>query len=221
MENHVSIISFSVYGANPMYTVGMLRNIELAETIYPGWHVNVYHDMSVPQKYIDVYKKYDHVTTVDMTDSGLPGMFWRFTTQAEVFLSRDADSRLSFREKYAVDEWLYSGKKFHVMRDHVAHNHITVPGGMFGIRQVPNTQSVNMSQTINTWLNQNTNIDAYGQDQIFLKGLYGYYKSDGNIMIHDSIGAYGDDSIPFPTHLAPGYRFVGEVFDENECRRAE
>ena len=50
------------------------------------------------------------------------GMFWRFAAiddhDVEVMLSRDTDSRLTLREKAAVDDWLSSGKLFHVMRDH-------------------------------------------------------------------------------------------------------
>lgn len=50
----------------------------------------------------------------------------------DVWISRDCDSRLSHREKNAVDEWLASGKTAHVMRD--SHNHCyEIMAGMFGI----------------------------------------------------------------------------------------
>ena len=38
------------------------------------------------------------------------------------YLMRNLDSRLSIREKLAVDEWVSSGKRFHVMRDHPSHS---------------------------------------------------------------------------------------------------
>ena len=50
----------------------------------------------------------------------------------EFWISRDADSRLSWREKNAVDEWLVSGKTAHLMRDSVNHVY-TMMAGMFGI----------------------------------------------------------------------------------------
>ena len=215
------IISFSVYGDNPKYTIGILRNIELADIIYPGWWVYIYHDSSVPKENIELYNQFDYVKTVDMTGSEYPGMFWRFLVEDDVFISRDADSRLSLREKYAVDEWLYSGKRFHVLRDHPAHSSIAVPGGMWGIKRINPGQNVNMQMTIQTWLKNNTGTDAYGQDQIFLQGLYMYHKQQNDIMVHDSLGTFDDISIPFPTKLAPSYHFIGEVFDENDLPRPD
>jgi len=215
------VISFSVYGDHPKYTVGMLRNIELADIIYHGWLVYIYHDSSVPKEHIELYNQFGYVKTVDMTGSEVPGMFWRFLVEDEVFISRDADSRLSLREKYAVDEWLYSGKRFHVCRDHPAHNPIAVPGGMWGLRRIHPGQNINMDMTIRTWLKNNTGTDAYGQDQLFLRGLYAYHKEQKDIMVHDSIGQYGDESLPFPVRLDKKYHFVGEVWDENDNRRQD
>ena len=48
---------------------------------------------------------------------------------------RDTDSRLGIREKLAVDEWLDSGKKLHIMRDHPYHR-VPMLGGMWGCRPV-------------------------------------------------------------------------------------
>jgi hypothetical protein len=42
-------------------------------------------------------------------------------------------SRISLREKCAVDEWLASGKGLHSMRDHPAHKQ-PIMAGMFGLR---------------------------------------------------------------------------------------
>ena len=50
----------------------------------------------------------------------------------KVWISRDCDSRLSWRERAAVDEWLETDKACHLMRD--SHNHsYTMMAGMFGI----------------------------------------------------------------------------------------
>ena len=50
---------------------------------------------------------------------------WRFLPLGDptvsMFAVRDSDSRLSFREKAAVDEWINSTLPFHAMRDHPAH----------------------------------------------------------------------------------------------------
>ncbi|HPC77997.1 MAG TPA: hypothetical protein PK811_06665, partial [bacterium] len=44
---------------------------------------------------------------------------------------RDTDSRLNPREADAVEEWIESGKSFHIMRDHPQHN-VPICGGMWG-----------------------------------------------------------------------------------------
>ena len=48
------------------------------------------------------------------------------------FIIRDADSRLSRRDFCAVEEWLKSGKMFHVLRDHPSHSNFPISGGLWG-----------------------------------------------------------------------------------------
>ncbi|MEO0416362.1 MAG: tetratricopeptide repeat protein, partial [Verrucomicrobiota bacterium] len=43
-----NVISFSLWGKNPRYLTGAIRNAELIPDIYPGWTMVVYHDSSVP-----------------------------------------------------------------------------------------------------------------------------------------------------------------------------
>ena len=63
-------------------------------------------------------------------------MFWRFfpldDPTVDVWLSRDADSRLSAREAGFVNQWLESEKSFHIIRDHRCHMHF-IMGGIFGV----------------------------------------------------------------------------------------
>ena len=40
----------------------------------------------------------------------------------DVFLSRDLDSRVSWREVFAVKEWLSTPATYHIMRDHPKHD---------------------------------------------------------------------------------------------------
>lgn len=50
------------------------------------------------------------------------------------YIIRDADSRLNARDRFAVEEWIESGKCIHSIRDHV--NHIRpINGGMWGGRK--------------------------------------------------------------------------------------
>ena len=217
-------ICFALYGSKPMYCEGLSRNIEIAKEIYPDWTVEVFYDSSVPKIYIDQYKNYPNTQTYDMSGFPYPGMFWRFLSKSSIWISRDCDSRLSMREKLCVDEWLNSGKALHILRDHPAHISllnidIHILGGMFGLNKNIG-MNPNLEATILLWSKNNNNSWAYGQDQIFLKNLYLFYKAQDQIFCHDSLSNI-DGGIPYPTGLAPEYHFVGEVFNEKNERRED
>lgn len=132
------IISYSLYGSHPKYCYGILCNVEQAKIIYPGWICRIYFDDSVPIETIGLLKEYDNVELLDMT--GIDEFFkmsWRFLPidddDIEVMICRDADSRLSWREKYCVDIFLQSDKILHSIRDNPSHNDIM--GGMWGMKK--------------------------------------------------------------------------------------
>ena len=67
--------------------------------------------------------------------------FWRFLAmidpEVDIALSRDADSRFTKCELLMVNEWLASGKKFHVMRP--GPYPLPILGGLWGVRgNIPN-----------------------------------------------------------------------------------
>ena len=137
------VVAYSMYGdktassaSSRRYSDGALANAELVKSVFPGWQMRVYHDDTVPDDLLDKLRQYG-VELRDMTQSGLSNkMTWRFTVASDAsvdrFIIRDLDSRLSIREKAAVDEWILSGKKFHIMRDHPSHSMFAMSGGMWG-----------------------------------------------------------------------------------------
>ena len=131
------IISFCLWGNDPKYTIGALQNAELSKTIYPSWTARFYIGSSTSPKVTKELLKLD-AEVINMPEQGdWRGMFWRFYPAGEpdvdVMLSRDTDSRLSLREKAAVDAWLATDSPFHIMRDHPAHK-TEILGGMWGAR---------------------------------------------------------------------------------------
>lgn len=66
------------------------------------------------------------VKLIDMTNSTLAPMLWRFLTvdseEVTVFISRDADSQLSSRDACAVRAWIKNQAPFNCIRDHIAHS---------------------------------------------------------------------------------------------------
>jgi len=136
------VITFSLWGNNPTYTIGAIRNAEIAKEMYPDFECWYYiHKETVPQKIIDTLSKLDNTKIIlkigDL--SKCKPMMWRFEAidepDVEIMMSRDTDTRILLREKLAVDKWLKSYKLFHIMRDHPYHDNIIL-GGMFGTKKL-------------------------------------------------------------------------------------
>ena len=50
------IISFSLWGDNPKYTIGAIKNAEIAKEIYPDWICRFYLGKSTPIEIVkDLY----------------------------------------------------------------------------------------------------------------------------------------------------------------------
>ena len=119
------------------------------------------------------------------------------------------DSRLSMREKNAVDEWLESGKSLHIMRDHPHHNFFIL-GGMWGFRK---KNKYEISGKLLEFIKSKNFIFTKGDDQIFLITLFNDFKDDH--CSHDSFFNHFPDTKKFPDNRI-NKRFVGEIFDEND-----
>lgn len=204
-QGQTNIISFSLYNDIPMYSIGMIKNIKLAREIYPGWKVWIYYDHTVSSKTLEKLAIADKLI---YADSETHKMAWRFFPKnVDRFISRDADSRLSMREKLAVDEWIASGKRLHVMRDHPHHTR-SMMGGMFGF--IPN--DYDMLGEYRAWADYPIKTKTKKSfNKPFLDSFFEKFKDD--VLTHDSIG----DGNPFPSKL-DDYKFVGEIYDENDNR---
>lgn len=200
----MKIISFSLWGNNPKYTIGALKNAKLAKIIYPDW-VCVFHTGNDVDSFVlDELAGLD-CKIVKYSDSGWNGMFWRFydADNDDIMISRDTDSRLNRREKAAVDEWLSSDKDFHIMRDH-PHHGTEILGGMWGCRN-------GILKGILQWINDYSKNDQYQVDQNFLREIV-FPKIKDNCLIHDEFFSI---NCPFP-HKRNDNEYVGSPYDEND-----
>ena len=198
----MKVISFSLWGDNPKYTVGAFKNAQLTNTIYKGWISRFYCASSVPADIISELKNIPNCEVILMEQDGWQGLFWRFLaasdSQVSVMISRDTDSRLTLREKEAVDEWIDSDKKFHIMRDHPLHD-CEILGGLWGVK-APFLH--NMDRLIATYNKDVTK----GTDQMFLREIiYPIVKDEA--FVHDPFF----EKKPFPSKRV-GYQFVGEIY---------
>ena len=205
------IIAYSLWGDSHKYNVGAIRNAELAQTIYPDWISRFYVSDCVPQSTIQALRGIPNTEIVEKGPGDWDGMFWRFEPASEsdvyAMISRDTDSRLSWREKHAVDAWLESDKDFHIMRDHPWHG-TAILGGMWGVR---NGLLSDLKDLMNSYKKGN-----YWQvDQNFLRELV-LPRVQHTVLTHDPFFEHK----PFPTERE-NLEFVGEVFDEYENNTPE
>tara|TARA_Y100001951_G_scaffold102391_1_gene108984 strand:+ start:355 stop:1011 length:657 start_codon:yes stop_codon:yes gene_type:complete len=213
------IVSFCLWGNDPRYTVGALKNADLAKEIYPDWICRYYIGKSTPNEIITELCDKDNTELFIMNESGdWRGMFWRFLPASDsdvsVMISRDTDSRLSQREKEAVDQWLDSDRGFHIMRDHPAHG-TEILGGMWGakIGSIPEMKPL---------IADYSKGDFWQVDQNFLKEkIYPIVKT--NSFVHDEFFEPNGNS--FPRKRKEGIDsngnpidFIGEPVDQNDKR---
>jgi len=208
------VISFSLWGSNPKYTIGAIRNAELTPIIYPGWVSRFYCGLSVPIDIINTLKSLPYTEVIIMdVDGDWTGMFWRFYAceDSDVMLSRDTDSRISVRERLSVDEWLDSDKDFHIMRDHPYHN-TEILGGMWGCRNGILKNIVDLIKNYNKG-------DFWQVDQNFLSEQI-YPIVVNTSFVHDSYHNINSWSKNFSIERID-QEFVGDVFDEHNQRHSQ
>jgi len=208
----LNVIAFSLWGDDPKYTVGAIKNARLALDVYPDWQCWFYmptvdQPNDVPNLVQQELLSIPNVKIIHVDEPGdWRGMFWRFRPAADplvdAFISRDCDSRLTRREAIAVDNWLRGPSLIHVMRDHPYHN-TAILGGMWGAKRgaLPD-----IAKLMVAWDQE----DRWQTDQEFLANII-YPRCRSMIQEHDEFFA----NKAFPTKRV-GYEFVGQIFDEND-----
>tara|TARA_R110000744_G_scaffold69213_2_gene140533 strand:+ start:4602 stop:5246 length:645 start_codon:yes stop_codon:yes gene_type:complete len=200
------LISYSIWGSNPTYTIGAIKNAENAKVMYPGWICRFYIADDVPTDIVEQLKSFDNTEIVMMGKGDWTGMFWRFYAASdpdvEVMISRDTDSRLTLREVEAVNEWLESDKGFHIMRDHPFHGY-QIMGGMWGCKagKIPNIKQL---------IDDYPKGEFYQVDQNFLREVIWPMVADDYIC-HDEY--FEKKSFPSPRQPR---QFVGQPFDQHD-----
>lgn len=201
------VICFSLWGDKYRYTGGALQNIDLAKIIYPDWTCRFYVGKDTSQNLVNKMKSNTNVEVIIMDGTcDWTGMFWRFLAASDpnvdVMISRDADSRLSYREKFAVDEWVNSDFDFHIMRDHQYHG-VPILGGMWGVKK-------GLLSNLEKMIFDFEKGDFLGVDQNFL-GKYVYPLVANKSLVHDEFF----EQKPFPVNCGERNKehFIGQAYD--------
>lgn len=206
------IISFALWGDNPKYTTGAIKNANLSKEFYPDWISRFYVHKDVDISIINQIKSTQNteISIVNETPDW-KSMFWRFLpvfdNDTECFICRDCDSRLNDREVAAVNEWSNSDKLVHIMRDHPWHRFVML-GGMIGFKKEAFAILINSLRNFNP-------TNEYGTDYVFFNNVL-YPQVKGLSLVHDEFF----EKKPFP-NKRKNFEFVGEVYDENDLRNQE
>lgn len=197
----IGIVSFSLYGQNPMYSIGAIENAKLMHTVYPGWIMKVYHSADVKHDVISTLSNFG--CELALMPNNHDGKFWRFEAisdnRAKYTIFRDCDSRINYREAAAVQAWVESGKIIHTMKDHPDQDKYPILAGMWGIIN----GSIDIMKLLSDWKYDGNFYD----DQVFLENLV------WPLVQHSSI-RHGRFGVPFPQHK-PCYGFVGQRFTQD------
>lgn len=199
-----------------MYRVGALQNAEQCADMYPGWFCRFFVSRSCADFARTHLESLPNVQLVYMDcEEDFSAIMWRYLSLhdigIEVHAFRDADSRPFLRETAAVEEWLASGKHFHIMRDHEQH-WIEILGGMWGC------DAEGASQVRGLLPNPLWNSVSYVDQWWLMESVYPI--ASKSVLVHDpSGGLTGEDAKDYPVEAQPNWRFVGQGFNEDGSLR--
>lgn len=207
------LISFSLYGEDQDYQRGAVENLKVSREIYPGWICRFYVSQDISENTVEALIAGGGEVVRKQRKGLHDGMLWRFLPAGEpditLLLVRDIDALLSLRERHAVDAWIASGKRFHIMRDTPGHEK-RIMGGLWGCRGrvIPN-----MANLIEGWCDH-----TYGGDQRFLtRKIYPKIKQD--VVIHSDFVAFKEETVlPFPSPRVEGEWVGMPVHREQEIQ---
>jgi len=216
------IISFSMYGIGQSrdddrgFYKGIFVNYELAKIIYPDWIIRIYLPYNEPIKYIKKLIKMKDIEII-LVDTNMCLRAIRFLPNddplVDVWISRDLDSIVNYREKVAVDDWLtnYSDKELHIITDNIQHGW-TIAGGMFGVK---NNNKNNLTDFMLEF-SENKSVNDYAVDCTIAEGFFWFLYKNDNYIQHYGSGKKLENSKPFPAHNPKNCSFVGDIVNINK-----
>ena len=210
------ILSFSLFGNNEIYSSGAIENAKRHKKFFSDWEMRVYHNESVDSKVIDTLNLLGCITIDTFEDTNYFATMWRFYPMSEegvlYTISRDCDSRIFERDEESVNEWIESGKKFHIIRDHPEGHWWPINAGMWGYK---NDGSLNLIDLINYYKKNNYRPHENTIDQHFLKDMV-YQTAIKDCYLNDEYFNYeGFGEKIKRDRKMDDFAFIGEPFDKN------
>jgi hypothetical protein len=160
---------------------------------FKGWVAYVYVGSDVPEQFINKIASYPFVRIRRTGITGFVNTVHRFFAiddeDVELMMVRDIDSRLHWKDRWAIKEFVKSNFMFHMIRDHYEHT-AYMAAGMWGMRKC----EINLRHLFDQWTPRYSgygnpdDIMGFGIDQNFLK-LCVYDQTHDRLLVHCSKNA--------------------------------
>ena len=181
---------------------------------YEGWTCRFYIDDGVPQEtHRRLLDAGADIVLMPRAAVAFAGLFWRFLVAddrtVDRYLIRDADAIVSVQERIAVDEWIASGRHFHIMRCAWTHTEPMLAGLWGGVRGALPP----MAEAIAAFRAQHSAGRGWAErtvDQRFLRNAV-WPVVRQSVHAHDPIYRYGGASDFPPLGRRPGGRRIGQA----------
>jgi hypothetical protein len=215
----LNVFSFCIYGPEqPKYHGDLLRNIDIITEHFPDWRIFIYVGADTTESYIRTLSSYPNVLLRFTNIVGHKNSVHRFFAIDEpnvnLMVVRDADSHVHWKDRWAINDFLASGKGAHMIRDHPLHT-CPILAGLWGIRKGVLKEPIRAIYEHWTPVSAGSGTDphGFGIDQNFL-----------TVCIYDRIAA---DAIVYYSHdicMFAGEHLVKFPFEWNKefyCGRRE
>ena len=140
----MKIISFCLYGKNPIYNKGAIINCKYAKEYYPEFTVWMYisHPDDIDKNTYNKLNEMDNVKIINMNDidKSIGASLWRYIPafnekDVEIFITRDLDSLLNNkRNLWCINDWINSDCDFQIVRDIPVCSKTHIMGGIWGVK---------------------------------------------------------------------------------------
>lgn len=228
----MKVFSFCLYGNNPIYTIGAIKNLKLINKLFPDWKTIVSHADNVDKEVLNQLNNEGAILIEKDHRLSFTGMFWRFLPisfdYVDIMVSRDCDSRVSERDVKCIDEFISSKYNYNIVRDHPIGHRWNINGGMWAAKKTDYIVKIN--HYVENYLKEFSYMfgteDALHdslreKDQIFLSNeIYPNIVNDS--LIHDEYFKY-ESNCKSINHdrKTNDFAFIGESVDENDNPRGD
>lgn len=196
----VNVFSFCLYGPEiPFYYEGTLKNIELVKQYFPRWKVYVYVGSDVSEAFITKMETNSNVVIRRTGLLGAKNMIERFCAidepDVDIMIVRDADSRIHWRDRWCINEFLTSRYIAHTIRDHTDHT-ARIMGGLWGLRK---EAGICIRKEYEDYDEDMSRGHRHAHDQNFLGDVI-YPMIVDRMLVHYSNkrGRYGENAVQIP-----------------------